>query len=1019
MFTKRATVGALRNAVVAAVLGACTLPAAAAVKLEFAATVYDVNEGAGQVVLSVARSGGAVGAVSLSYATVEKTAKAGSDFTASSGTLSWPDGDSAPKTITVPLLNDLAYEALETFKVTLSAPTGGAVLGAYASTVYVNDNDVGLGFGAKSFTVGEGGAAGITVYRKGNLSPSVSVSYTVSNGSAQAGSDYTTVSGKLSWPPNNGQPKTFALPTLQDALQEPGETVTITLGNPVGATIDGAATASLTIADDDAPAPGTGNPVMFVTQVPVSGFLVVTSPFGAHEGWVYKAPRGGDLMIRYADGALRNLTQEAGYGMSAFQGGNAIAVRQPSVHWNGQKAVFSMVVGGNTQQYQSNQAKWQLYEVTGFMPGQTVQITKVPGQPAGFNNIAPTYASDGQIIFTSDRPRNGSMLLYPQRDEYESANIESGLWKLNPAAATFKLIEHAPSGASYPSVDSAGRVIFTKWDHLQRDQQADADAFSAPDVYKYGAFNYDSETQVNPPPVHSMMEFFPELRRAAYSKPFGAGYDGTSIDPNYPYNGHTFNHFFPWMLNQDGSEEETLNHVGRHELGGAYTDGSFRNDPALHYVFQGQFSGGTQFLQGDGGMFHLREDPAQPGLFYGSHAPEFGTHTAGDIVRIFGSKDTNPEDMRLEVVMKRAGNGRMRNPLPLANGQLVVVHTSSEDTEKNLGSSTAPVYNYDFRLRVSKVVGSERVPGAFVTGGLVKSINYWSPDEKVNWSGTLWELDPVEVRSAAVPARTLAPSLPLPEAQVLSAQGVNETLLRNWLHSNKLALVVMRNVTTRDRADQQQPFNLAVPGGVSTLGQNGAPYNIARMQFFQGDQVRGYASGKPPQQGGTPSPGRRVLPVPMHEPAAIGANPPIPANGLPGSVAIAPDGSVAAFVPAQRAMAWQLVDGTGLPIVRERNWLSFKPGETRSCPSCHGLNKVDQAKGTAPKNQPQALATLLTNWKKVVRNNCPVSGGTGTWTYPAAFSACDEGSQYRIQACIGGNGCCAGYPATETQACAP
>ena len=34
--------------------------------------------------------------------------------------------------------------------------------------------------------------------------------------------------------------------------------------------------------------------------------------------------------------------------------------------------------------------------------------------------------------------------------------------------------------------------------------------------------------------------------------------------------GHDFNQFFPWQINEDGTEEETLNHVGRHELGGSY-----------------------------------------------------------------------------------------------------------------------------------------------------------------------------------------------------------------------------------------------------------------------------------------------------------------------------------------------------------------------------------------------------------------------------------------------------------------
>jgi hypothetical protein len=41
-----------------------------------------------------------------------------------------------------------------------------------------------------------------------------------------------------------------------------------------------------------------------------------------------------------------------------------------------------------------------------------------------------------------------------------------------------------------------------------------------------------------------------------------------------------FNQFFPWQVNEDGTEEETLNHVGRHELG-EYFNLSLTDDPNL------------------------------------------------------------------------------------------------------------------------------------------------------------------------------------------------------------------------------------------------------------------------------------------------------------------------------------------------------------------------------------------------------------------------------------------------------
>lgn len=988
--------------------------------LEFSSASYSATENGGQATITVKRSGSAVWPVSVSYATANGTASAGSDYTAATGTLSWKAGDKADKTFVVALLDDQAVESAETVTLKLSAPKT-AKLGAISSaTLNIADNDVAntLSFASASYTAAEGNSVVVTVNRAGSTG-AASVKYTTANGSATAGADYVATSATLNWAAGDGTPRSFSVALTDDSSQEPDESFTIALSNASGATLAAPSTVTVTIPANDAPPPsGSMNPILFVTQVPVGGFLPVTAAFGAHEGTHSKAPRGGDLMIRYGDGSLRNLTKEAGYGVEGAQAAGAIAVRQPSVHWNGQKALFSMVVGGNPQRYQSSTATWQLYEISGLGKGQTAQITKLPGQPAGYNNIAPTYGSDGQVIFVSDRPRNGAAHLYPQRDEYESANVESGLWKLDPVAQTYRILEHAPSGATYPSIDTTGRVIFTKWDHLLRDQQADQDAFSAPSAYKYGAFNYDSEEQTTPPAQWSIQEHFPELRDDKYSLPYGAGYDGNSSAPDYPFNDLNFNHFFPWMMNQDGSEEETLNHAGRHELGGSYANPSHKGDPALKYISYGAFNGATYFLIGSAGMFHLREDPLLPGMFYGVHAAEFSVHTAGDIVRLKGGPADNPEGMKVELVMNRSGVGRMRNPTPLSSGGLVVAHSPEEGEEVG-----AAPYKHAFRLRSTKIVNGQRVLDAALTNGIQKTISWWSPDSQMSFSGTLWELDPVEVVARPAPPMSRQPALPSPELQALQQAGVDAELLRNWLHSKKLSLVVSRNVTLRDRADTQQPYNLQVPGGVMTAPTpNAKIYNVDRLQFFQADQIRGYASGKPPQQGGTPSPGRRVLPVPMHDTAAMAANPPVPANAPKGSVPVATDGSAAAFVPAQRAMAWQLVDssktGWNQAVVRERNWVSFAPGETRSCPACHGVNTKAQNGAPKPENKPEALVNLLQHWKAVVRNNCPASGGSGAWSYAGtSFSTCDEGRQYRIQVCSGGNGCCTGLPQTQTQAC--
>src|SRR5205823_6988384 len=139
-------------------------------------------------------------------------------------------------------------------------------------------------------------------------------------------------------------------------------------------------------------------------------------------------------------------------------------------------------------------------------------------------------------------------------------------------------------------------------------------------------------------------------------------------------------------------------------------------------------------------------------------------------------------------------------------------------------------------------------------------------------------------------------------------------------------------------ADREQPFNLRIQGtGTQTVATNsgGAKiYDVRYIQFFQADQLRGLTFGTT-----NPAPGRRVLAAPLHDTTAF--NLPNP-TGPPGSSRLGDDGSQATFLPARRAMTHQLTDNSGTEVVRERYWLTYQPGEIRTCTSCHGINTTDQ-----------------------------------------------------------------------------
>lgn len=725
----------------------------------------------------------------------------------------------------------------------------------------------------------------------------------------------------------------------------------------------------------------TPHPILFATQVPVGGFGSNSSVFGNHYAGIEQVPRGGDLVLRSPDGTLRFLTAEAGYGNSGLQGANAIAVREPCVHWNGQKALFSMVVGSATQQYQLNTYRWQIYEVTGLGVGQTAQIRKIANQP-NFNNVSPIYATDGRILFTSDRPITGAAHHYPQRDEYESAPIVSGIYSLDELSGDLKLLEHAPSGATSLSLDSFGRVIFTKWDHLQRDQQADAASTAA----AYGAFTYASEA-ANAAKTTSLVgaEVFPEAR--------------TTADPGYDplLQTHSFNHFFPWEMNQDGTAEETLNHVGRHELGGSYTEGSFKNDANLTYYTSPNLHANQLYITGSAGLFHFREDPTVPGNFFTTYSQEFGTASGGTLMRLTAAPNINPEDMVLTAITPTSANaqvpqqtGYFRNPLPLSDGTLIAAHTAATDYITNLGTTQAPNWSYSFRLKKLTQNGQFWAPSANLTAGIVKNVSWWTPDVQATYNGPLWEVDPVEVVVRPVPTPR-EEQLPAIEAGVFAAEGVDVAAFKAYLEQNNLALIVSRNVTQRDRSDKQQPFNLKVPGGVQSIGTGGTVYDVSHLQIFQADALRGYGGID------TPNGGRRLLARTMHEPGVSQA-----AGAPAGSVTIAPDGSMAALVPARRALTWQLTDPNGKGVVRERNWISFQSGEIRVCANCHGINKLSQTGSGAPQNEPVALHDLLAAWKQGNPDFTPPPTATAgpdptptPTTSPAAALQCSSGITLR------------------------
>lgn len=110
--------------------------------ISLATSNVTVDETAGFVALDVVRSEGTDGTITVDYATFENSAAEGIDYTPTSGTLTFLDGQSVAQ-IQIPILDDDLAERAEQFNVTIDNVVGGATLLApRTATVTIVDDEV-------------------------------------------------------------------------------------------------------------------------------------------------------------------------------------------------------------------------------------------------------------------------------------------------------------------------------------------------------------------------------------------------------------------------------------------------------------------------------------------------------------------------------------------------------------------------------------------------------------------------------------------------------------------------------------------------------------------------------------------------------------------------------------------------------------------------------------------------------------------------------------------------------------
>ena len=215
------------------------------------ATIAEGNSGTKTLAFTLKLSEPSGKTVTVPYTTADGTATAGSDYVPKIGNFNFLPG-STSITVNVTVNGDVLAEGDETVLVDLSPATNGTLTTNQIAGNIADDDPLPLvSIADAKTTEGNSGSRTLsfTVSISSASTTSVTVPYAASPLTAQSGSDFTAVSGTVTFTPGQVT-RTFLVPLVTNTLAEPDETFLVTLGSPTGAALlDGEAIG--TIQNDD------------------------------------------------------------------------------------------------------------------------------------------------------------------------------------------------------------------------------------------------------------------------------------------------------------------------------------------------------------------------------------------------------------------------------------------------------------------------------------------------------------------------------------------------------------------------------------------------------------------------------------------------------------------------------------------------------------------------------------------------------------------------------------------------
>ncbi|MDY7004908.1 MAG: Calx-beta domain-containing protein [Cyanobacteriota bacterium] len=270
-------------------------------------TITEGNKGQKRARLNVSLDGVSDEVVKVNYTTANGSAKAGSDYKRTNGTLTFQPGE-RQKAIEIPILGDRKVENNEKFTVKLSDAQNAKIEDNRGIATIKNNDLAKISIRDAQITEGNRGRkqARFTVTMDSEIDKNVKVNYSTVNETAKAGSDYKRTRGTLNFRPGQTK-KTISVPILGDTLDENNEKFQVVLSRPKNAKLgDKRAIANIIDNDNSIPeANPDGNFKNATNLGRLNGRIIKTDQIGYIEAgrrdtndfYRFRLPREGQLRV--------------------------------------------------------------------------------------------------------------------------------------------------------------------------------------------------------------------------------------------------------------------------------------------------------------------------------------------------------------------------------------------------------------------------------------------------------------------------------------------------------------------------------------------------------------------------------------------------------------------------------------------------------------------------------------------------------------------------------------------------